>query len=73
MVRRANYTTGLDSGASVCMQCKGLLDGEMTIEWGKMKGTAYRYIGTFCSYDCQNVWVGENGDQSGVVVKYEND
>lgn len=73
MVKRANYSTGLNSGASVCMECKGKLDGDLTIEWGKTRGTEYRYIGTFCSYECQKVWVEKNGDQSSVVIEHAND
>jgi len=76
MVKRADYSkwnNGVNSGASVCMECKGKLDGELTIEWGKSLGTNYRYIGTYCSYECHKVWVEKNGDQSSVVTESADD
>jgi hypothetical protein len=62
MVKRADYSGGLTVTASCCSECKGDLDKEITIETGKMKTTVYKYIATFCSYECLNAWEGKNGN-----------
>lgn len=63
MVKRANYSSGLTVTASCCTECKGALDKFLTIETGKMVGVMkYKYIATFCSYECLNVWEGKNGN-----------
>ncbi len=71
MVKRANYSTVIS--ASECSECKGALNKELTIECGKSRGTKYRYIATFCCYDCLNVWEGKNGNQSSIVTEHAND